>query len=76
MILRDDLVASLKVKTGDGQVILVSPLPARPPAVTGNFDLSDSARLLRPAEVGRYTSPGEGTPIDLTLEAEKVLVRP
>jgi membrane-associated PAP2 superfamily phosphatase len=76
VILRDDLAASLKVKTGDGQVILVGPLPARPLAVTGNFDLSDPSRLLRPAGVGWYTSPGEGTPIALTLEAEKVLVRP
>ena len=76
VILREDLAASLEVKTGEGQVILVGPLPARPLAVSGRFELSDPSDLLTPAGVGRYASPGEGTPIALTLEAEKVLVRP
>lgn len=42
----------------------------------GHFELSDPSGLLRPAGVARFTSPGEGTPIALTLKAEKVLVRP
>jgi hypothetical protein len=76
VILRDDLAASPEVTTQEGQIILVGPLPARPLAVSGHFELSDPSGLLRPAGVARFTSPGEGTPIVLTLEAEKVFVRP
>ena len=73
--LREDLEASLEVRTRDGQIILASPLPARPLVVTGSFELSDPAGLLKRTGVGRLASLGEGEPISLTLEAQKVVVQ-
>ena len=74
--LREDLAASLEVRTRDGQIILAGPLPPRPLVVTGGFALSDPAALLKWAGVGRFASVGEGEPISITLEAQKVVVQP
>jgi membrane-associated PAP2 superfamily phosphatase len=74
--LREDMPASLEVRTRDGQIILAHPLPARPLVVIGSFELSDPAGLLKRAGVGRFASVGKGEPISLTLEAQKVAVQP
>jgi membrane-associated PAP2 superfamily phosphatase len=74
--LREDLAASLEVKTGDGQILLAGPLRGRPLVVTGSFELSDPAGLLMRAGAGRFASVGNGEPISLTLEAQKVVVQP
>jgi lipid A 4'-phosphatase len=74
--LREDSAATLEVKTGDGQIILAGPPPARPLVVSGSFELSDAPGLFKRAGVGRFASVGSGEPISLTLEAQKVVVQP
>jgi membrane-associated PAP2 superfamily phosphatase len=74
--LREDLGASLDVRTRDGQIILAGPLPARQLVVTGSFELSDPAGLLKRAGAGRFVSVGKGEPISLALEAQRVVVQP
>jgi lipid A 4'-phosphatase len=73
--LREDLSASVDVRTRDGQIVLDG-LPTRPLVLTGAFELSDPGDRLARTGPGRYTFAGEGEPIAVTLEAEKVLVRP
>jgi hypothetical protein len=73
--LRDDLSAGIEMKAGDGEIIL-NGLPARPLVVAGRFQLADPHGRLTPTGSGTFSSSGEGPPIWLTLEAEKVVVRP
>ena len=74
--LREELAQGLELRTRDGQIVLAGPFPARPLVVSSRFELSDpGGRLTRVGE-GTYTSAGEGAPIALALEAQKVLVRP
>jgi hypothetical protein len=73
--LRDDLSAGIEMKASDGEIIL-NGLPARPLVVAGRFQLADPHGRLTLTGPGTYTSSGEGSPIRLTLETEKVVVRP
>jgi hypothetical protein len=44
--------------------------------VSGSFELSDPAGLLKRVGVSRFASEGEGEPIPLTVEAQRVVVQP
>jgi lipid A 4'-phosphatase len=74
--LRRDVAARLRLVTRDGEIILAGDLAGRPLAVSGSFRLSDPAALLRAAGANRYTRGGNGPPVTLELDAQKVLVRP
>jgi membrane-associated PAP2 superfamily phosphatase len=74
--LREDLTTKLRLATRDGDIVLAGSFAGRPLAVSGRFRLLDAAAGLQAAGAARYTRPGDGPPVILQLEAQKVLVQP
>jgi lipid A 4'-phosphatase len=74
--LRDDVAARVRISTGQGEIVLASPRPARPLVIWGEFALSDPAGVLKAAGSRRYVSTGAGTPIVLVLKADSLLLQP
>jgi membrane-associated PAP2 superfamily phosphatase len=72
--LREDVAASLRISTGQGDLVLAHPLPSRPLLLSGAFAISDPAGILKAAGPGRYVSAGTGAPIVLAVKVDRVLV--
>jgi lipid A 4'-phosphatase len=74
--LGDDVTAQVRISTGQGEIVLASPRPGRPLAISGDFELSDPTGILRATGPRRYLSAGTGPPIVLVLKADRVLLQP
>jgi lipid A 4'-phosphatase len=74
--LREDLTTKLRLATRAGDIVLAGSFAGRPLIVSGRFRLLDPAAVLQAAGATGYTRPGDGPPVILQLEAQKVLVQP